>query len=182
MSTSEPHSAPEPSSKHDQPARSALKAVFTSRRILTLACFFEVPMYLFVFFWMPALKAAVSQTQHHPTDLPLGMIFACFMSSVMPGSLLFNLVSKYKDSYFYNIYSEYLNYLKTLGTYLQMITKITNSSTPPSNLPRTPPHPNFFVSGLSLALPIIPKSPTVAFWSFCVFEACVGIYYPVSVI
>lgn len=98
-STSEPPSTSEPSSKLDQlPKRSALKTVFTSQRILTLglaSCFFEGSMYLFVFFWTSALK--VSQGSHYPLDLPLGMIFACFMSSVMLGSLLFNLiVSKYQ--------------------------------------------------------------------------------------
>jgi MFS transporter, MFS domain-containing protein family, molybdate-anion transporter len=69
-------------------------------------------MYLFVFFWTPALKAAAAaQSPRGSPELPLGMIFATFMASVMLGSLLF-------------------------------------------------------------------KSETMTFWSFCVFEMCVGMYWP----
>lgn len=70
------------------PAQNALKTVFTDRRILTIglaSCFFEGSMYLFVFFWTPALKAAQSNHSSSDRDLPLGLIFACFMASVMLG-------------------------------------------------------------------------------------------------
>ena len=88
------------------PPPNALKSALMDKRILSLgltSCFFEGTMYLFVFFWTPNLEAAHSnpQTSSNQTaqaaDLPLGIIFAAFMSSTMLGSLVFNLlVSKYR--------------------------------------------------------------------------------------
>ncbi|KAK6595842.1 major facilitator superfamily transporter [Botrytis cinerea] len=85
---------PSRTSKTPPPAPSALKLIFTNPRIFTLglaSCFFEGSMYLFVFFWTPFLKS----TQPSPSSppLPLGMIFASFMSSVMLGSLTFTQLS-----------------------------------------------------------------------------------------
>lgn len=132
------------------PAKDVLKIVFTDKRILTLglaSCFFEGSMYLFVFFWTPALKAAQSQTQEGKaptTSLPLGMIFACFMGSVMLGSLAFNLlVSKYQ-----------------LISHARLLTII------------------FASASSSLLVTVIVKDEALTFWSFCIFEACVGMYWP----
>jgi MFS transporter, MFS domain-containing protein family, molybdate-anion transporter len=130
------------------PAKNALKTVFSDKRILTLglaSCFFEGSMYLFVFFWTPALKAAQIQHGNAPIpSLPLGMIFACFMGSVMLGSLAFNLVvSKYQ-----------------LISHARLLTII------------------FATASMSLLVPVIIKDEAITFWSFCVFEACVGMYWP----
>ncbi|EKD15222.1 putative major facilitator superfamily domain-containing protein [Drepanopeziza brunnea f. sp. 'multigermtubi' MB_m1] len=125
--------------------KDALKTFFTDKRILTLglaSCFFEGSMYLFVFFWTPALKAA--QTLAGSPALPLGMIFACFMGSVMLGSLAFNLlVTKYK-----------------LISHSRLLTII------------------FATASSSLLIPVIVQNEALTFWSFCVFEACVGMYWP----
>ncbi|KAF4632854.1 hypothetical protein G7Y89_g5258 [Cudoniella acicularis] len=133
------------------PAKSVLKTILTDKRILTLglaSCFFEGSMYLFVFFWTPALKAAHSQASplpaNHSPNLPLGMIFACFMASVMLGSLLFNfLISKHQ-----------------LLTPSRLLTII------------------FATASSSLLVTIVLKSEVLTFWSFCVFELCVGMYWP----
>ncbi|RDW75170.1 putative major facilitator superfamily-containing protein 5 [Coleophoma cylindrospora] len=133
------------------PAKNVIKMVFTDQRILTLglaSCFFEGSMYLFVFFWTPALKAARSQAStngdHHAAGLPLGMIFACFMASVMLGSLLFNLlVSKYR-----------------IISHSRLLTII------------------FATASSSLLVTVVVKDETLTFWSFCIFEACVGMYWP----
>ena len=130
------------------PAKNALNAVLTDKRIMTLglaSCFFEGSMYLFVFFWTPALKAAQVQHGNSPIpNLPLGMIFACFMGSVMLGSLAFNLiVSKYQ-----------------LISHARLLTII------------------FATASMSLLVPVLRKEEVITFWSFCVFEACVGMYWP----
>src|SRR5690349_18360179 len=60
---SNPPSLSSPSS-HSPATKSVLQTILTDKRILTLglaSCFFEGSMYLFVFFWTPALKAAHSQ-------------------------------------------------------------------------------------------------------------------------
>ena len=132
----------------DIPVKNALKTVLTDKRILTLglaSCFFEGSMYLFVFFWTPALKATQIRHGNAPIpNLPLGMIFACFMASVMFGSLAFNLmVSKYQ-----------------LISHARLLTTI------------------FATASMSLLVTVIVKDEAITFWSFCVFEACVGMYWP----
>ncbi|KAN0119994.1 DUF791 domain containing protein [Hyaloscypha variabilis] len=139
--------APASTAASPVPAKSVLKTVLTDRRILTLglaSCFFEGSMYLFVFFWTPALKAAAAAQENGSTELPLGMIFATFMASVMLGSLLFNtLISSQR-----------------LLSPSRLLTII------------------FATASSSLLVPIVSKSETITFWSFCVFEMCVGMYWP----
>jgi hypothetical protein len=131
------------------PPQNSLKIFFTDKRIMILglaSCFFEGSMYLFVFFWTPALKAAQIHTASYedPPDLPFGMIFACFMGSVMLGSLAFNtIVSKYQ-----------------LLSHARLLTII------------------FAAAGSSLLVTVLVKNEALTFWSFCVFEACVGMYWP----
>ncbi|KAH6679578.1 hypothetical protein B0J14DRAFT_614727 [Halenospora varia] len=146
---SNPPSLSSPSS-HSPATKSVLQTILTDKRILTLglaSCFFEGSMYLFVFFWTPALKAAHSQalpSANHSENLPYGMIFACFMASVMLGSLLFNLIiSKHQ-----------------LLAPSRLLTII------------------FATASSSLLVTIVLKSEVLTFWSFCVFELCVGMYWP----
>lgn len=101
-------------------------------------------MYLFVFFWTPALKAAQAHQPSGGKDLPLGLIFACFMACVMLGSLLFNLlVSKHQ-----------------LVSHSRLLT-IT-----------------FLAASSALLVPPFIQTTTPTFVSFCLFEICVGIYFP----
>jgi hypothetical protein len=101
-------------------------------------------MYLFVFFWTPALKTAAAAQLNGSAELPLGMIFAAFMASVMLGSLLFN-----------NLISS-----QRLLSPARLLTII------------------FATASSSLLIPIVSTSETITFWSFCVFEMCVGMYWP----
>lgn len=63
---------------------------------------FEASMYTFVFMWTPALQTAVSLANPDSTEinnLPFGLIFACFMVSIMLGSSIFGiLLNKFKLS------------------------------------------------------------------------------------
>jgi hypothetical protein len=101
-------------------------------------------MYLFVFFWTPALKTAAAAQLNGSAELPLGMIFAAFMASVMLGPLLFN-----------NLISS-----QRLLSPARLLTII------------------FATASSSLLIPSVSTSETITFWSFCVFEMCVGMYWP----
>ncbi|KAK3316247.1 major facilitator superfamily transporter [Apodospora peruviana] len=72
--------------------KSTLVKILTNPKIFSLglaSTIFEGSMYLFVFFWTPALRS----TQQSPeTDLPYGVIFASFMASCLASSLAFNTV------------------------------------------------------------------------------------------
>src|SRR2546421_6308290 len=68
-------------------------------RILTLSavsCFFEGSMYLFIFFWTAALKRA-RWRNGVAEDLPLGLIFSCYMRAMMLGSRLFGITLPSSD-------------------------------------------------------------------------------------
>ncbi|KAK4508485.1 hypothetical protein PRZ48_002224 [Zasmidium cellare] len=69
-----------------------LKASLLDKRVLSLALattVFEGSMYLFVFFWAPALKSA--RALAGIKDLPpFGLIFSSFMCAMMMGSMLFS--------------------------------------------------------------------------------------------
>ncbi len=72
--------------------RGALEA-FRDPRVWLLGCvtaLFEAAMYSFVFLWSPLLMSGVSAAGI-TDDLPFGLIFACFMVSIMMGSSLFSI-------------------------------------------------------------------------------------------
>jgi len=100
---------------------------------------FEGSMYLFVFFWVPALKAS----QKTVSDLPYGIIFASFMASMMASSLVFNFVMA-----------------KRLLGYTQLLMGI------------------LLVSNICFFALVGQRPEQLTFWLFCVFEACVGVYWP----
>ena len=141
-----------------------------------IACCFEGSMYIFVFFWSAAMKAAhtLTYSQSHNAEsgattaivddakaasIPFGLIFASFMASIMLGSLVF-----------------------------AKVTATTNSSSPVTNslqayLSATFTSANMLclsiaVSAISLLLTVLIKDEAVTFWCFCLFEACIGIYFP----
>jgi hypothetical protein len=72
----------------------SLKSTLMDKRILALGLattLFEGCMFLFVFFWTPALKSsrAIAGIIASP---PFGLVFSCFMSAMMLGSMLFSLL------------------------------------------------------------------------------------------
>ncbi len=100
-------------------------------------------MYLFVFFWTPFMEAARDPGAAN-ISLPYGMIFACFMGSVMLGSQIFNLlVSSWG-----------------LISHARLLTSI------------------FAIASSSLLISVMYRDERLVFWSFCCFEACVGMYFP----
>lgn len=105
---------------------------------------FEGSMYLFVFFWAPALQSSSSLS----SSLPYGLIFASFMSSTMVSSLLFtHLMSS----------SRPLLSHKSLLLVILIASAMT-----------------FYL----LSTPMVETSEQAMFWLFCLFEGCVGMYWP----
>ncbi|KAI0021812.1 DUF791-domain-containing protein [Xylariomycetidae sp. FL0641] len=100
---------------------------------------FEGSMYLFVFFWAPALKTA----QKGSGELPYGVIFASFMASAMGASLIFNIV----------MHRRIMSYSRLLVGVL-------------------------LFANFSFVKLTGPKTEVATFWLFCLFEACVGLYWP----
>ncbi|KAM5346583.1 hypothetical protein ACJ41O_009588 [Fusarium nematophilum] len=57
-----------------------------------MSCFFEGAMYLFVFFWPAALQSARSAAGKSQEELPFGIVFSCFMCSMVAGSAVLPLL------------------------------------------------------------------------------------------
>lgn len=121
---------------------------------LTQTCF-EGSMYLFVFLWVPSLQEAT----HSIDVLPLGYIFSAFMTSMMLGSLLYSAITSYA---------------------LPSKSSSTGSNDSSLSLHAKLSSLVCAVSGLALAASVSSFDEKVRFWSFCAFEACVGMYYPVQ--
>ncbi len=153
---------------------------FTDKRLLVLGltqtCF-EGAMYLFVFLWVPFLQEATPQT---PGSLPLGYIFSSFMVSMTLGSVIYTSIVS-------------LSRLDGSAPHAQTSDSSTSESassdTPHSALPS---HERAItlhaklssavcvVSAAAFLLSIANEHEHPRFWAFCVFEACVGVYYPVQ--
>ncbi|CAK7231807.1 hypothetical protein SCUCBS95973_008045 [Sporothrix curviconia] len=141
-------------------------AVLTDPPVLVLglaSTLFEGSMYLFVFFWTPALKetaAAAAEVSHSSASsslpsLPYGIIFASFMAAAMAATLAFNVVT---------IQLRLLRCISLLLGLLvsaEIVFYLLSSSSPSSS------------SSTSAGL-----AEQTVFWLFCLFEACVGTYWP----
>ena len=125
---------------------------------LTQTCF-EGSMYLFVFAWVPSLQEASSPSE----SLPLGYIFSAFMLSMMLGSLCYT----------------------TIATHMPSQTDVHNLKASEANDNCLTFHAKLSslvcaVSALSLAVSVSTLDVRHRFWAFCMFEACVGMYYPIQ--
>ena len=112
-------------------------------------------MYLFVFLWVPSLQES---HQSILTPLPLGYIFSSFMISMMLGSLLYTAIvlSSQQKSFNHSIGDSSLTVHAKLSSMICA------------------------VSAAALALSVASTDEQTRFYAFCLFEACVGMYYPVQ--
>ena len=111
-------------------------------------------MYLFVFLWVPSLQEYAADPK-----LPFGYIFSSFMISMMFGSLLYTaIVSQHQQQSATSKHG--VESSLTLHAKLSSIVCA--------------------LSALALAVSITSSDERYRFWAFCVFEACVGMYYPVQ--
>ncbi|KAF9528416.1 hypothetical protein CPB83DRAFT_894447 [Crepidotus variabilis] len=118
---------------------------------LTQTCF-EGSMYLFVFLWVPSLQ---EHTIYH--ILPFGYIFSGFMISMMLGSLLYTAIVSFHQR---------VSSRPGADSSLTLHAKLSSLVCA--------------VSALALASSVVSHDERVRFWAFCLFEACVGMYYPVQ--
>ena len=132
---------------------------FEDKRIIALgfiSCCFEGSMYIFVFFWSAAMKSAHVLSMYNTDNsdeshIPFGIIFATFMAAMMLGSLAFSFNSNPST-----IFSS-KSYFLTSSSLLTIAIAGASSS---------------------LLLTVLFKKEAITFWCFCIFEACIGIYYP----
>lgn len=125
---------------------------------LTQTCF-EGSMYLFVFAWVPSLQEASGPEE----ALPLGYIFSAYMVSMMLGSLFYTAVSSLASN-------------PENATNLKAAENSDNSLTLHAKLSSLV----CTVGALALATSVSTADVRIRFWAFCLFEACVGVYYPVQ--
>ncbi|KAL2266195.1 hypothetical protein VTJ83DRAFT_5547 [Remersonia thermophila] len=130
--------------------------VLTRPRILALGAAstaFEGSMYLFVFFWAPALRLAAARdaVAPSPSGLPYGVIFASFMASTLASSLVFNTLTR-----------------RRLPPARLLVAILAVSAGCFCLL---------FSATTAASFSLVPASHA-AFWLFCLFEAAVGLYWP----
>ncbi|KAL8392191.1 hypothetical protein RB595_002397 [Gaeumannomyces hyphopodioides] len=132
-----------------------LSWILSDPKVLALglaSTMFEGSMYLFVFFWSPALNAARdadpagSGGSGGSAGLPYGIIFAAFMATTLAASLVFNLAMERK-----------------LVRYSVLMIGILAAAD---------------LCFASLSGGAAARSEQATFWLFCAFEACVGVYWP----
>ena len=113
-------------------------------------------MYIFVFYWSAAMKSAHALSLHvidenDAANIPFGVIFATFMAAMMLGSLGFTHASAAS--------SRFPSIAKFLTPSMLLTLAIAGAS-------------------ISLLFTVLIKDEFISFWAFCVFEACIGIYFP----
>ncbi|KAH8830968.1 hypothetical protein DL96DRAFT_1595013 [Flagelloscypha sp. PMI_526] len=121
---------------------------------LTQTCF-EGSMYIFVFQWVPLLQEA---SKTFPTEsIPLGYVFSAFMMSMMLGSLA---------------YTSIVSHIFPPGSGANSDSSLVLHAKLSSLV--------CAFSALALGTSISSSNEQTRFWAFCVFEACVGMYYPIQ--
>ncbi|KAH9048421.1 hypothetical protein EDB84DRAFT_1456928 [Lactarius hengduanensis] len=136
---------------------------------------FEGSMYLFVFIWVPTLQ----ESSPYPSSLPLGYIFSAFMVSMILGSLIYTFVTAHwfrptptstlqKHTRSSSVSSLSLQGNSTLVLHAQLSALVCAAAAVT------------FAACVSIGKGKSEQGEHLKFWAFCLFEACVGIYYPVQ--
>lgn len=131
-------------------------------------------MYLFVFIWVPTL-----QESSLDANLPLGYIFSAFMVSMMLGSLLYTYITAHwftpastsglqKHTRSASVSSLSAQGDSSLVLHAQLSSLVCAASAVT------------FAACVSVGKGKGEQGEHLKFWSFCLFEACVGMYYPVQ--
>jgi MFS transporter, MFS domain-containing protein family, molybdate-anion transporter len=136
---------------------------------------FEGSMYLFVFIWVPTLQ----ESSLEPSSLPLGYIFSAFMVSMMLGSLLYTYITAHwfspsntpvpsKHARSASVTSLAGQGDSSLVLHAQLSSLVCAAAAVT------------FAACVSVGKGKGEHGEHLKFWAFCMFEACVGMYYPVQ--
>jgi len=131
-------------------------------------------MYLFVFIWVPTLQ----ESSLDPA-LPLGYIFSAFMVSMMLGSLLYTFITAHwfapsstsgsqKHARSVSVSSPSAQGDSSLVLHAQLSSLVCAAAAVT------------FAACVSVGKGKGEQGEHLKFWAFCLFEACVGMYYPVQ--
>ncbi|KAB1205132.1 Molybdate-anion transporter [Morella rubra] len=134
--------------------RGAAVAIASDEKIALLGAIqslFEGSMYTFVFLWTPALSP-------NEEDIPHGFIFATFMLASMLGSSLASRLMSHSSP--------------RVESYMQIVFAISSASL------LLPILTNFLVAPSKVRHGSISVGGCLQLLGFCVFEACVGIFWP----
>jgi len=144
--------------------------------ILLTQTLFEGSMYLFVFLWVPSLQE-VTHFLGDTDKIPLGYIFSSFMISMMLGSFVYTSIISYPPP---PSPSSLSSSSQTSRHSRESSLSITNAGQDDSlSLHAKLAALVCATASLTFALASSSQKASTRFWAFCLFEACVGIYYPV---
>ncbi|GAX74764.1 hypothetical protein CEUSTIGMA_g2211.t1 [Chlamydomonas eustigma] len=136
-----------------------LKAIGEDRKVMLLGAMqalFEASMYTFVFLWTPALSP-------HGEKIPHGIVFACFMTACMAGSALAGLLmQRYRIENF--MVAVFVLSAASMAVPLFFHLRVRDND-----------------AGSSLGesgMGGIDTSGKMQLMSFCLFEGCVGMFWP----
>ncbi len=123
---------------------------------------FEGSLHLFIFVWVPLLQEAASA----PEDPPLGYIFSSFMLSMLLGALLYSSIVSRSPLDTHEAHEG-----DSPSPSLQILMLSVHAKISAGIL---------VASALTFLAAVGREDEHMRFWIFCVFEMCVGIYYPVQ--
>jgi MFS family permease len=102
----------------------AMKEIKNNIQIIILGLiqsFFEASMYTFVFLWTPVLLE-ISKINNFNQNLPYGLIFACFMVSIMIGSSIYEILYQKYQLYLENILA-FLLFFSSISLFIPIFTQ-----------------------------------------------------------
>lgn len=138
---------------------SGAKAIILDQKVALLGAMqslFEGSMYTFVFLWTPALAP---KGEH----LPHGMIFACFMVASMSGSALAGRLLVTQSKYRVERFMQAVFALSATAMFVPVIFHTTSVKETDSLNPDAP--------GITF-------NGQIQLVAFCIFEFCVGLFWP----
>lgn len=131
-------------------------------------------MYIFVFYWSAAMVSA-----HRGPDIPFGVTFAAFMAAMMVGSLLFTYASASSStSATRSCGGGGGGGAKENGRMARIARKVALAAGLSGISHTTLLTTSISLAAISLLLPLLFRSEALTLWSFCLFELCIGLYYP----
>ncbi|KAF9009908.1 hypothetical protein BDQ17DRAFT_1387989 [Cyathus striatus] len=139
---------------------------------------FEGSMYLFVFLWVPTLQEVTPSD--NSVSLPLGYIFSSFMVSMMLGSLVYTVATSTFESGSTKKRKRSRSPSDVTASAAPSQSSASKAINSSLALHTTLSSLVCLVGAICLSCSVLSHDPHIRFYLFCLFEACVGMYYPVQ--